>query len=115
MRRTPARLLTAAVWLWLAHAGAAGALPPPPAAGGTPSRDQPAPVAARLPAVVLKGRVIARDRSPAALVEVDGRLQFLTRGSVLAGPGSTTLRVMEMSASEIRILVSPPNETIVLR
>ncbi len=125
MRKIAVRLLAGVLALWLAQPANA-ASPPPRAApvpvpvpvpvpAPVPATPAAAPAPAALPSLVLRGRIIAQDRAPALLVEVDGRLQFFTRGSVVPGPGNTTLRVQEMSNSEVKILISPQNEVLILR
>lgn len=70
-----------------------------------------------LPAVRLKGRVIAPDKSAAALLEIDPKTPpyLVTRGTTLVLPNNIRLRVLEVTAGEVRIEISPLNETIVLR
>ncbi len=72
--------------------------------------------APRLPNVVLRGRVLARDRPPVALIELDPKQPplLITKGTTLM-VGGLKLSVTEVSATEVRIEVSPLNETIVLR
>ena len=74
-----------------------------------------APGASRFPVVALRGRIIAKGRPPAALVEGEGKLYTVSQGSVLPGGGSTILRVTEVSSTEVRLEVAPLNETILLR
>jgi hypothetical protein len=73
--------------------------------------------APRMPAITLKGRVIAQDQPPAALLEIDPRQppRLVTKGSVVVLNGNLRLRVVEVTVGEVRIEVSPLNETIILR
>ena len=56
----------------------------------------------------------AKDKPPAILLEVDGRVYRISKGAVMNGPNNTTLRVMEVTKSDVKIQVSPQNETTVL-
>jgi hypothetical protein len=86
------------------------ALDPPSVPGaGSPG------AAPQVPKVVLKGRVLAADQPPAALLEVDGKLQIVRKDSQLNGGGRITLRVVEISRSQVVIEVQPLKETIVLQ
>jgi hypothetical protein len=70
----------------------------------------------RLPYVALRGRVLAKDKPPVALLELDPKLppHAVTKGTTLMS-GNVKLSVTEVTATEVRIEVSPLNETIVLR
>jgi hypothetical protein len=70
---------------------------------------------AKLPYVALKGRIVQKGKTPAALLEVDGKLYLVNQKSVLSGSNNLTLKILELNASEVRIEVSPLNEIIVLR
>lgn len=72
----------------------------------------PAP---KLAVLALRGRVLARDKPAVALLEVEGKLYTVTKGSVVAGPSNTILRVVEVNGTEVRIEVSPLKEIVVLR
>ena len=72
------------------------------------------PGANRLPLITIKGRIIAKDKLPAILLEVDGRVYRIFKGTVMNGLGNTTLKVTDLTRSEVTILVSPQNETMVL-
>lgn len=75
-----------------------------------------AEAAPRLPTVILRGRVLAKDKPPAALLEVDLKQppQLVGKGTRLLS-GKLKLTVTEVNDTEVRIEVSPLNETIVLR
>jgi hypothetical protein len=82
----------------------------------TPARPTPAPGAPpRLPTVFLRGRVLAKDRPPTAIVEVDGKLYVVVVGSLVAGPGNTVLRITDLTSNDVKIAVEPLKETIILR
>jgi len=74
-----------------------------------------------LPQVTLKGRIVGPLVPPAAIVEVDTVLHVLHQGSELTVPtpnvglGSLTLRVSELTSSEVRIEIMPLRQAIVLR
>lgn len=72
--------------------------------------------ASRLPNVVLRGRVLVKDKPPVALIELDPKhpAQPVIKGTTLMS-GNLKLTVTEVNAEEVRIEVSPLNETIVLR
>jgi len=65
--------------------------------------------------MALRGRVIAADKPAAALLEIDGRIYTVSKGSVLAGANKTTIRVLDVTASEVRLEVSPTKEIVILR
>ncbi len=67
------------------------------------------------PLISLKGRVLAKDRPPTAILEVDGKLYVVGKGSTLNGPGNSVLKIVELNKVEVRVEVSPQNETITLR
>jgi len=70
-----------------------------------------------MPALRLKGRVIAKDKPAAALIELDPKTApyLVTKGTTLLLPNGIRLRVLDVTAAEVQIEVSPLNETIVLR
>jgi hypothetical protein len=70
--------------------------------------------AAKLPLISIRGRVIAKDKPPAVLLEVDGKVYRVTKGSLMNGPGNTTLRVTELTRTEVKIQVNPQNDSTVL-
>jgi hypothetical protein len=63
----------------------------------------------------LRGRVIARGQPAAALLEVEGRLYTVSKGSVITGAHNTILRVLDIDATGVRIESSPSKEIFVLR
>ena len=69
----------------------------------------------KLPQVVLKGRVLAKDRPPLAMLEVDGKLFMVAKGSALMSAGTMIVRVIDVTGAEIRLEVGPLNEVITLR
>jgi len=76
----------------------------------------PDPLAqAGLPQVALKGRVFACDRSPLALLEVNGNLHTVGKGNLIYGQGNLVLRIIELTATALVIEVAPMNERITLR
>ena len=70
--------------------------------------------APKLPLIAVRGRVVVKDKPPAALLEVNGQVQLVSKDSVLVGPANTTLKVTDLTRSTVTILVMPQNETIVL-
>jgi hypothetical protein len=70
----------------------------------------------RLPGLVLRGRIILKDRPPAALIEVDAKERpvLVFEGSAVT-VGGLRLQVIEVGTREVRIEVQPLNEIIVLR
>lgn len=72
--------------------------------------------APRMPHVVLRGRVLADGKPAVALIELDPKQPPLpvSKGSTLSS-GGLKLTVSDVTATEVRIEVSPLNETIVLR
>lgn len=65
--------------------------------------------------LALRARVIARDKPPAAILEIEGKLYTVAKGSVLAGPGNMLMRVIELDSNEVRIEVGPNKEVLTLR
>ncbi|MBL8796176.1 MAG: hypothetical protein JNM56_19905 [Planctomycetia bacterium] len=74
----------------------------------------PNATAPRIPEVSLKARVVARPESAAAVIVVDGKTYTVSKDTIIASGGSI-LKVVEIGVNEVRIEVSPLNETIVLR
>ncbi len=74
----------------------------------------PAPVVTKSPGLTLRGRVIAKNKTPAALLETDGRVFHVTTGSVFQSGGSV-FKVKEVSAELVAVEVMPLNETLTLR
>lgn len=74
-----------------------------------------------LPGVALKGRIIGPAAPPAAIVELQGALYVLHEESELtvdspeAALGGLTLRVTQITSSEVRIEVMPLRQVMVLR
>jgi len=74
-----------------------------------------------LPGVALKGRIIGPSAPPAAIVELQGALYVLHEESELtvdsseAALGGLTLRVTQITSSEVRIEVMPLSQVMVLR
>lgn len=86
----------------------AEALKPKTTAGG-------AAAPPKAPAIVLKARVISKDQPPAAVIEVEGKLYAIGKDSVIVTANNLILKVIEVGVVQVRIEVSPLNETIVLR
>jgi hypothetical protein len=70
----------------------------------------------KLPSPVLRGRVIGKDRPPAVLLELEPKTPpaLVSQGSTLS-VGGYRLKVLEVTASEVRIEVAPLNEIMILR
>jgi hypothetical protein len=69
-------------------------------------------IATRLPLPVLKGRVIAKGRAPSALVDIGGQSVTFIPGSVRQLNAGQTLTCVEVSATEVRLELNSPKETI---
>ena len=77
-----------------------------------------APVAGagpRMPLLALRGRVVSSTGSAVALLEVEGKLYSIAKGSSLSGGGNTILRIVDITSGEVRIEVHPLNEVVILR
>jgi hypothetical protein len=72
---------------------------------------------AKLSPLSLRGRIIARNKPPTALLEVEGKLYAVTKGSVVTGPGGTVLRVLDIDSAGVRVESSgsPRKEVFSLR
>lgn len=68
----------------------------------------------RVPGIALKGKIVGGKQPPAVLLEVDGKLQLVTEKGELSLGGYLTIRVEEINAAEVRILVQPLQQWIVL-
>lgn len=74
-----------------------------------------------LPEIVLKGRIVGPEKPPAAMLEIDEFLHVVHEGSRLSVPseglglGSITVEVKELTATEIRLEISPLRQEIVIR
>jgi hypothetical protein len=69
----------------------------------------------KMPSLGLRGRVIVKDQPAIALLEVDGKIFVISKGSSLPGGGNTMLRVIEITSREVRIEVLPFKEIVILR
>jgi len=88
-------------------------IPPQAAPQGTAAGPPP------VPQVTLKGRVILRGRPGAAILEIDGKLLGVQAGteatvSAAGRSGPVTLRVLELSASTVRLEILPQGQELVL-
>jgi hypothetical protein len=63
----------------------------------------------------LRARIIARGKPPAALLEIEGKIYTVGKGSVVTGANNTMLRVLEINSTEVRIESSPGKEILSLR
>jgi len=70
--------------------------------------------ALRIPEVILKARVISNPQQAGAVISVDGKTYTVSKDTIIASAGSV-LKVVEIGVNEVRIEVSPLNETLVLR
>jgi hypothetical protein len=70
------------------------------------------PQAPRLPPLILRGRVIAKDRTALAVLEVEGIMYTVGKGSL--SPGGV-YRVHDVTSGEIVIDVERTKEKMVLR
>lgn len=70
--------------------------------------------ALRIPEVILKARVVSKAQQAAAVISVDGKTYAVGKDTVIVS-GGAILKVIEIGVNEVRIEVSPLNETIVLR
>ena len=75
----------------------------------------PASAPPKAPGIALRARIIRKGQAPTALIEVDGRIYTVTTGSMMVGSGNTTLKVVELNSTEVRLEVQPLKEFIVLR
>lgn len=85
-------------------------LTPQPKAGMNPAT--PGATVYKMPTMAIKARVLAKGR-PAAVIEVDGQAYNVTPEATIIA-GGVTLKVLEVSASVVRIEVVQLKETVVL-
>ena len=71
--------------------------------------------AGSIPFVSLRGRIVTKDRPPTAVLDMGGRLYVVNEGSILPTAGGVTLKVLSISAGDVRIEVSPLKEVLSLR
>ncbi|MCS6852768.1 MAG: hypothetical protein NZ700_16545 [Gemmataceae bacterium] len=57
------------------------------------------------PKITLKGRLIGPTAPPAALLDVDGVIRLVRAGSRLPVPGGASVHVIEVSATEVTLVV----------
>jgi hypothetical protein len=69
----------------------------------------------KMPVITLRGRVVAKDQPAAALLDVDGKMITVVKGSVIGGATSMPCTVIELNSREVRIEVMPLKEIISLR
>lgn len=69
---------------------------------------------ARIPAMILKARVIATGRPAAAVIEIDGQPRTVVAGTTVAAGDGVLLKIVEVSGAAVRIEVLPLKEVIVL-
>jgi hypothetical protein len=77
---------------------------------GTPS----APAAEKVPVLVLRGRVLAKGKPPAALLEVDGKLHIVGKDSIIQA-GGQMLKVKDITAESVQVEAAPLSLTFTLR
>ena len=65
--------------------------------------------------LALRGRVLSKDKPPAALLEVDGKLYTVAEGSTITGASNTVLRVLKISNAEVQVESSPSKQVFILR
>ena len=77
------------------------------------------PSAARIPQITLRGRVVVKNQSAAAVIEVGGQLHTIQQNNLLnvndSNDRNVELYISKLTATEIHIEVRPLNETILLR
>ena len=71
-------------------------------------------VPTKIPNVLLRGRVLSRDKPAMAIIEVDGRTFMVGKDSMLTS-AQIVMEVVDLNAAEVRIEISPSNEIIILR
>lgn len=69
---------------------------------------------APLPEILLRGRVIRENQSGSALLEIAGRLYIVRAGAEFTH-GSLTLKVRDISATEVVLELEPLRRTLSLR
>jgi len=69
----------------------------------------------KVSALGLRARIIAKNKPPAALLEVEGKLYAVGKGSVVAGGGNTILKVLDINSDGVRVESSPSKEIFWLR
>jgi type IV pilus assembly protein PilC len=70
--------------------------------------------AAKASPLALRGRIIIKGKPPAALLEVDGKLYTVAKGSVLTGT-NTLLKVLEIDSEGVRVESTTSKEVFLLR
>lgn len=69
----------------------------------------------KMPALALRGRVVFKDQPAVALLEVDGKVFLVGKGTSLPGSNNTMVRVIDVTSIEVRIEVLPFKEMVILR
>jgi hypothetical protein len=71
--------------------------------------------AAKVSPLALRGRIIAAGRPPAALLEVDGRIYTVQKGTFVAGANNNILKVLDITASEVQVQNTVTKDVFTLR
>ncbi|MGE3804506.1 MAG: hypothetical protein AB7K24_07525 [Gemmataceae bacterium] len=82
----------------------------------TPNKESPrtGPVMPKLPTITVKGRAVARDGNALAMLSVDGKIYFVSKGSFLTS-NNLILQVADVTDSAVRIKVQPNNIELTIR
>jgi hypothetical protein len=71
--------------------------------------------AAKVSPLALRGRIIAANRPPAALLEVDGRIYTVQKGTFVAGANNNILKVLDITANEVQVQNTVTKDVFTLR
>ena len=58
---------------------------------------------AKLPSITFRGRVMSKDRPPAAILEMDKKYFIVNEGTELTAPGNAKLRVSKVGSQGVEI------------
>ena len=68
-----------------------------------------------MPTLGLRGRIIVKDQNAQAIIEMDGSLYVVGKGSMLMSRGNISLRIEDVTSQEVRIEVASSKNVIILR
>jgi len=78
-------------------------------------KETPSTSTSSAPRLALRGRVLAANQPPAALLEIDGQVRLVRKDDKISGGGRIVYRIVEISRNEVRIEIQPLNEVVTLQ
>lgn len=68
-----------------------------------------------IPLITVKGRIIEKDSVTTAILEVGGKLMYVTKNSMISIDANVTIRVEEVTGAEVRLMILPQKELLIVQ